>query len=173
MSDQSEVGRQAAQPDPAPGPRVSARVVVIDPDSRLLLIRHQIEDREFHVLPGGRVEAGETAAEAAEREVLEETGLRVNVGDLLWVREFLPERHIGNPHHRTRMQQLQLYFRARVASTGTRPASAPDGTQSAVIWHPLASITDLVVLPLGLVKPLIALGARRDPDGLVYLGDLA
>ncbi|WSV09232.1 NUDIX domain-containing protein [Streptomyces sp. NBC_01020] len=37
--------------------------------------------------PGGRVEPGETAAEAAVREVLEESGLRVSVGELPWVRE--------------------------------------------------------------------------------------
>ncbi len=34
-------------------------------------------------LPGGRIEVGETGAEAAEREVFEETGLRVEVGQLL------------------------------------------------------------------------------------------
>jgi 8-oxo-dGTP diphosphatase len=34
-------------------------------------------------LPGGRIEAGETAAEAAAREVFEETGLVVEVGGLV------------------------------------------------------------------------------------------
>ena len=55
--------------------------------------------------PGGRVEPGETAAEAAGRGVREETGLRVSVGELLWVREYLPERHSGNPYHRTQLRQ--------------------------------------------------------------------
>jgi len=163
----------ASAPQPRAGePRVSARVVVIDPDDQVLLIRHHAEGREFYVLPGGRVEPGETAAEAAAREVLEETGFGVTVGDLLWVREYLPDRHLGNPHHRTRMQQLQLYFSARMTAENARSATAPDSTQSAVVWHPLASLGDLVLLPLGLTKPLIALADRHAAGGPVYLGDL-
>jgi 8-oxo-dGTP diphosphatase len=161
------------EPQPrAAEPRVSARVVVVDPDDRVLLIRHHAEGREFYVLPGGRVEPGETAAEAAAREVLEETGLRVDIGDLLWVREYLPDRHLGHPHHRTRMQQLQLYFSARVVTADATPATGPDSTQSAVVWRPLASLGDLVLLPLGLVKPLIALADNQAADGPMYLGDL-
>ncbi|GAA2125757.1 NUDIX domain-containing protein [Glycomyces algeriensis] len=168
-------------------PRVSARAVVVDREGRVLLVRHRAGGREFHVLPGGRVEQGETAAEAAVREVLEETGLQVSVGDLLWVREYLPERHPGNPHHRTRMQQLQLYFSAQPTPAAAVEASAPDGTQTAVIWHRLAAIGELVLLPLGLAEPLATLGTGTGTgggtgggggsgsgsgSGPVYLGDL-
>ncbi|MEV5987101.1 NUDIX domain-containing protein [Streptomyces sp. NPDC052051] len=155
-----------------PALRVSARAVVVDQEGRVLLIRHRDGDREFHVLPGGRVEPGETAAEAACREVREETGLRVSIGELLWVREYLPERHPGHPHHRTRTQQLQLYFAAQPASDGTSSATAPDRTQSAVVWHPLAIIGELVLLPLGLTASLVGLGAGQAATGSVYLGDL-
>jgi 8-oxo-dGTP diphosphatase len=124
------------------------------------------------VLPGGRVEPGETAAEAARREVHEETGLRVDIGELLWVREYLPERHPGHPHHRTRMRQLQLYFAARTTSEAASEPAAPDLTQAAVVWHPLAAIGDLVLLPLGPAPSLMALGAEPAATQIVYLGDL-
>ncbi|MEV0375551.1 NUDIX domain-containing protein [Streptomyces sp. NPDC050636] len=152
--------------------RVSARAVVVDREGRVLLIRHRDNDGEFHVLPGGRVEPGETAAEAACREVKEETGLQVTIGDLLWVREYLPERHPANPYHRTQLQQLQLYFKAQPASDATSPATAPDRTQSAVIWHPLVTASELVLLPLGLTASLVALGTEQAANGSVYLGDL-
>lgn len=161
-----ELGDRAAEP------RVSARAVVVDGEGRVLLVRHSDNGRAFHVLPGGRVEPGETAAEAACREVHEETGLRVDIGDLLWVREYLPERHPGHPYHRTRMQQLQLYFSAKPTSDAASSPPAPDRTQTAVVWHPLAAIGDLVLLPLGLASSLVALGAGSTAERAVYLGDL-
>ena len=55
--------------------------VVHDAAGRLLLIQRGREpSRGSWSLPGGRVEPGETPAEAVEREVLEETGLRVQAG---------------------------------------------------------------------------------------------
>lgn len=153
-------------------PRVSARAVVVDQEGRILLIRHSDNDRVFHVLPGGRVEPGETAAEAARREVHEETGLQVDIRELLWVREYLPERHPGHPYHRTRMQQLQLYFEAQPTSDAASVPTAPDRTQAAVVWHPLAAIGDLVLLPLGLASSLITLGTEPTATRAVYLGDL-
>jgi ADP-ribose pyrophosphatase YjhB (NUDIX family) len=63
-----------------------AQVVLID-GSRILLARHVCPDREYFVLPGGAVEAGETVERAAVREVLEETGLRVEVVRLLFVKD--------------------------------------------------------------------------------------
>lgn len=118
------------------------------------------------------MEPGETAAEAARREVREETGLRVDIGELLWVREYLPERHPGHPYHRTRMQQLQLYFMARTASGSASEPTAPDRTQAAVLWHPLHAVGDLILLPLGLAPSLMALGSEPTAPQTVYLGDL-
>ena len=55
--------------------------VVQDAEGRLLLIRRGREPgRGLWSLPGGRVEPGETPAEAVEREVQEETGLEVRAG---------------------------------------------------------------------------------------------
>jgi mutator protein MutT len=61
-----------------------AGAVVRDADGRLLLVRRgHAPSAGLWSLPGGRVEPGETAAEAAAREVREETGLIVEVGPLL------------------------------------------------------------------------------------------
>jgi 8-oxo-dGTP diphosphatase len=58
--------------------------VVFDDAGRLLLIRRACEPgRGRWSVPGGRVESGETDAEAVMREVAEETGLAVEIVRLL------------------------------------------------------------------------------------------
>jgi 8-oxo-dGTP diphosphatase len=55
--------------------------LVHDDDGRLLVVRRAHEPGAGRwTIPGGRVEAGESDAEAVQREVLEETSLHVVVG---------------------------------------------------------------------------------------------
>ena len=61
-----------------------AGAVITDENGRLLLVRRAHDPgRGTWSLPGGRIEPGESAAAAAGREVREETGLVVQVGELL------------------------------------------------------------------------------------------
>ncbi len=72
-------GEPHGQPSERLVPCVGA--VVLDDAGRLLLIRRgHAPSRGLWSVPGGRVEPGETGAEAVAREVAEETGLRVVVG---------------------------------------------------------------------------------------------
>ena len=66
--------------------RRAARVVVVDADGYVLMIEgfdpHHPDDRYWYTIGGG-LEAGETHLEAAVREVWEETGRTITVGDLV------------------------------------------------------------------------------------------
>jgi ADP-ribose pyrophosphatase YjhB (NUDIX family) len=60
------------------------RVIILDDENRVLMVKQYHENREFWLVPGGAIEAGETSIIAAEREVREETGLEVMIGRLIW-----------------------------------------------------------------------------------------
>jgi 8-oxo-dGTP diphosphatase len=76
----------------------------------ILLIRRDVEPmRGFWALPGGYMDAGEMPAAALERELFEEVGLEVEVGDLI---EIFPMVGPGGPSG-----GIVLAFRVGVEST--------------------------------------------------------
>ena len=63
--------------------RLGCSAAIFDERGRVFLTRRT--DNGQWCLPGGRMESGESVAEACEREVWEETGLRVRVTRLVGV----------------------------------------------------------------------------------------
>lgn len=51
------------------------KVIILDPDRRVLLVRHSYGHSDLFMLPGGGVGPNEDAASAAAREAEEETGI--------------------------------------------------------------------------------------------------
>ncbi|MDH3607110.1 MAG: NUDIX domain-containing protein [Acidimicrobiia bacterium] len=67
---------------------VAAVGAVIVEDRHLLVIKRAGQPHAGRwAVPGGRVEPGESLVAALEREVREETGLEIAVGDVAWVGE--------------------------------------------------------------------------------------
>jgi len=64
-------------------PRHTGRGIVIK-DGRILLIERWRDGLHYFSIPGGGIENDETAARTAEREVLEETMVRVTAGRVLY-----------------------------------------------------------------------------------------
>jgi ADP-ribose pyrophosphatase YjhB (NUDIX family) len=65
---------------------LNARVTaVVIEDDQVLLLDQDTDGPRSWSLPGGKVERGETLAEALVREVFEETGAKVECGRLLYV----------------------------------------------------------------------------------------
>jgi ADP-ribose pyrophosphatase YjhB (NUDIX family) len=71
-------------------PPNAASVALIDRDRVLLIQRARKPWLGMWSLPGGRLEPGETAEQAAEREILEEVGLRV------WRLHPIRRMHLGD-----------------------------------------------------------------------------
>ncbi len=82
--------------------RATARVLLLDPDGRILLMKGRLPSDPdapgvwFTV--GGGLEPGESLTEAARREVLEETGFSdVTLGPVLWSGEQVHHDRKGRP----------------------------------------------------------------------------
>jgi 8-oxo-dGTP diphosphatase len=60
------------------------RVIILDKDQRILMVRQHHQERYVWTVPGGAIEPGETSLDAAVREVKEETGLTVAIDRMIW-----------------------------------------------------------------------------------------
>ena len=70
-------------------PIVAVGAIVFD-DNRVLLVRRgQAPSQDLWAIPGGRVKLGETLQEAAEREILEETGIRIRARDPVYTFDYI------------------------------------------------------------------------------------
>jgi ADP-ribose pyrophosphatase YjhB (NUDIX family) len=77
--------------------------VIPEHEGRLLLCRRAIEPRYgYWTLPAGFMENGETVAQAAARETMEEAGARIDIGE--------PFSMISVPY----VNQVHVFFRARL-----------------------------------------------------------
>ena len=76
-------------------PRVAVGAVVFKDDSVLLVRRGQEPAKDLWAIPGGSVKIGETLQEAAEREILEETGIQIQAAKPIYTFDFIERDMAG------------------------------------------------------------------------------
>jgi 8-oxo-dGTP pyrophosphatase MutT (NUDIX family) len=150
--------------------RRAARVLIVDEEDRVLLffgsglIR---QDTDYYFTVGGGVDEGESLAEAAAREIYEETGLHVAPEAL-----GAPVAHTEGrwtTHRGTRFHSDDHFFFLRTAHFEPDLSGLEEG-EVAEIDHPAwlspadLDATDAIVFPIGLAGVLKRLlsGERLD-----------
>ncbi|HJR46205.1 MAG TPA: NUDIX hydrolase [Actinomycetota bacterium] len=114
-------------------PQIAVGAVVIRNGALLMVQRAQEPASGLWSVPGGRVEKGEYLNAAVAREVREETGLDVEVEELLGILEV-----VGDPHY------VILDFVA--TTTGAQEPRAGDDV-GAARWVPLDEVQTLECTP--------------------------
>jgi 8-oxo-dGTP diphosphatase len=147
------------------GVRVAA---VVEQGGAVLLVRHQKPDRDpYWVLPGGRLEPGETIPQCAGRELAEETGLDARFLGVLYVSEFLREgRHTIDVVVRMALEG------DGEAILGSDPELAPgaEPTLAEVRWIGFDGLREIELLPDSVKRRLLKdAGDGWAPDN-VYVG---
>lgn len=119
---------------PVTVPQIAVGAIVRHGESLLLIQRATEPQRGRWSLPGGRVEARETLAQAVEREVHEETGLVVTCGDFVgWV------ERISALHH-----FVILDFYATAKEAHPTPKAGSDAQQARFVGVQTIRDLDLV-----------------------------
>ncbi|MGH8874991.1 MAG: NUDIX domain-containing protein [Acidimicrobiia bacterium] len=118
---------------PVPG----VGVAVVDAGRLLLVLRGRGSSAGMWAVPGGKVRYGERLVEAAAREAREETGLEVEVGEVVWVGESIGP---GDP---PAWHYVLTDFRARVV--GGELKAGDDA--AAAEWVPLDEVGRYPVTP--------------------------
>jgi ADP-ribose pyrophosphatase YjhB (NUDIX family) len=145
---------------------VAVRTVVLQ-DEKVLLVGHRStkNDKVWWMAPGGLVNTGESAIHAATREVLEETGLEVEIDRLIYWAEWIWERS----------HCVELVFLGEVTGGQLAAGNDPELPEDQQIifearFFDLDELDEYPVYPEILVTLIREHLEQGFPEGALYLG---
>jgi 8-oxo-dGTP diphosphatase len=139
--------------------KVRPSIAIVE-NNHLLLMQYCYGNTDVYNLPGGNVDKGETLTETVVRELMEELGIEVEVGEMILSGDvIMPEG---------KEDVLHCVFEGKII-TG-KPLLNPKETSAlAVVWMPLVDLHELEMYPnVGAELQLFYLKGR----GINYMGKI-
>ncbi|HWL23448.1 MAG TPA: NUDIX domain-containing protein [Ureibacillus sp.] len=147
--------------------RNSAKAVIVK-DGNLLAIKIQEKNNTYYILPGGGQEHGENLHQALVRECKEELGAEVEIGELIFVREYIGKNHDLATYH-AHAHQTEFMFLCNVQQdifNGDHPDKGQVGTE----WLPINKLLEYKLFPQALRAHLISY--FNSEKTTTYVGDM-
>jgi 8-oxo-dGTP diphosphatase len=151
--------------------RSSVKALIIH-NHHLLTIEKQSDDSKKYIMPGGGQDFNETLSETVVRECMEELGVKVEAGRLLWVREFISKNHISDQPMDNQGHIVEHIFEAFLMENPEKfKPIQPDSTQTAVVWLPIDQLSDVNYYPKELIPMIQGINSGNGTHE-VYVGDI-
>lgn len=136
------------------GIRNSAKAVIVK-EGKLLALKMHENGGTYYILPGGGQKHGENLHQALERECKEELGVEVEIGELIFVREYIGKNHELAAYH-SHAHQTEFLFLCNtnqdIFINGIRPDKGQLGTE----WLPINELLEYKLFPQALRTHLIS-----------------
>ncbi|MEL7422361.1 MAG: NUDIX domain-containing protein [Bacteroidota bacterium] len=148
--------------------RNSVKAIIIR-DGKLLCNKNHDNRGIFYCVPGGGQEYQENLQDALVRECFEEISVPIEVGELLFVRDYIGKNHNGQARLK-RIHQVEFFFACEL-TTDQEPqvGNGPDYYQVGVEWVPIADLERQQFYPKDMIPWLSDLNNTQRP---IYLGDM-
>jgi 8-oxo-dGTP diphosphatase len=148
--------------------RTAVRGVFIR-EGKILTVRMRDRDGVFYLLPGGGQKSGETMTDTLRRECMEELGVTIEIGEFLFVREYIGRNHDFSYRH-ANFHQVEVVFRCELDDPeAVRNGDEHDARQIGFAWLELATLGE------NRFFPKVLAGCVKDGEIVVpehYLGDV-
>ncbi|WP_053367856.1 NUDIX domain-containing protein [Bacillus sp. FJAT-27245] len=150
------------------GIRNSAKAVIVK-KGKILAIKMHENSGTYYILPGGGQEHGENLHEALKRECKEELGVEVEIGELLFVREYIGKNHELAAYH-SHAHQTEFMFMCHVNQDTPFYGNSPDKGQIGTEWLPIKELLEYKLYPRALRNHLTSYFETGKAP--VYIGDI-
>jgi 8-oxo-dGTP diphosphatase len=107
-------------------------------NNKILLLRYEYNNVDVYNLPGGNYEEGETIAETLKRELMEELGVGITIGDLMFTAEI--------KKYNSEESTLHLIFNCHI-DYNEPVINEKETSAKEIVWWPIELLTEINMYP--------------------------
>lgn len=149
--------------------RISAKGLIFS-KGKLLLIKNQSSSDVWYTLPGGGANFKESLIQALAREVIEETGIEIEIERLFAIREYIGENHEFSSDD-SNLHFVEHIFLCNALGEDIQTSIA-DSNQVAVEWVDATKMDRINLYPKILPMLVVDYATTKKYPVDVYLGDI-